>query len=397
MSIPPLTISVGQNNEQINGSSDRTIQAGVDYLARLGGGTLRIGPGVYHFTNSIILQSNIRIEGCGEETVLMKNASHRSTLIEDADWYSDSVVVEDPSGFEIGHGIVLQAKDSHSGSDFCFRFTIIGLEGNRLLLDRQLTENFWTDCEGSAATLFPILCGENVSNIEIGNLVLDGNKEENEELNGNYGGGFFMQNCEQIRLDSVTSQNYRGDGFSWQVVHDLSITNCRSLNNTNLGLHPGSGSQRPVIKNNQVEGGNIGLYFCWGVKNGIAENNRIVGSETGISIGHRDTDNVVLRNEVIQAKGIGLQFRDHKIPDRNGHRNLIEDNLFSNCGPDGEAKVIEINGLTRSITIRNNTFEETREDANARAIIIGPAAEDIQIEGNTFTGFDREVVYGEAD
>ena len=40
-----------------------------------------------------------------------------------------------------------------------------------------------------------------------------------------------------------------------------------------MGLHPGSGSQRPVIRNNRLERNNLGLFWCWGVKFGLARAN----------------------------------------------------------------------------------------------------------------------------
>ena len=58
-------MTVGRGDGQINGSDDRVIQAGIDYLATLGGGTLKLLPGIYHLNNAIYLRSNIRIEGFG--------------------------------------------------------------------------------------------------------------------------------------------------------------------------------------------------------------------------------------------------------------------------------------------------------------------------------------------
>jgi hypothetical protein len=67
-----LIVSVGQDKGDLRGSNSRTIQAGVDYLGRLGGGTLQILPGEYLMTNFIYAHANVSIKGCGEETVLKK-------------------------------------------------------------------------------------------------------------------------------------------------------------------------------------------------------------------------------------------------------------------------------------------------------------------------------------
>ena len=65
-------------------------------------------------------------------------------------------------------------------------------------------------------------------------------------------------------IRKVVARDYRGDGISWQICHDVVVEDCESRDHTGLGLHPGSGSQRPVIRNNRIAGCHIGLFFCWG-------------------------------------------------------------------------------------------------------------------------------------
>src|SRR5262245_49602487 len=58
-----LTVTVGPQDADIIGATDKSIQAGVDYVARLGGGTVKILPGTYRLRNSIFLQSKVRLLG----------------------------------------------------------------------------------------------------------------------------------------------------------------------------------------------------------------------------------------------------------------------------------------------------------------------------------------------
>ena len=67
-------------------------------------------------------------------------------------------------------------------------------------------------------------------------------------INGNFAGGIFIQHCNRWSFRNVTSRNYNGDGFSFQVCDDIRFQNCKAINNRDLGFHPGSGSQRPVFK-----------------------------------------------------------------------------------------------------------------------------------------------------
>jgi len=122
-----------------------------------------------------------------------------------------------------------------------------------------------------------------------------------------------------------------------------------------LGLHPGSGSQRPIIRNNRSYGNDqIGLFLCWRVKHGLFEGNEIRDNgQTGISIGHKDTDNV-FRNNVIVGNGIyGIYFRNETEP-MAGHRNLIENNTIQNNGNKEKGYGIYIDGETHDIKIVEN-------------------------------------------
>src|SRR5438094_7891652 len=64
-----VTITVGPKKADLVGTTDRVIQAAVDYVGRLGGGTVRLLPGTYRMRNSIFLQSKVRILGGGTDSV----------------------------------------------------------------------------------------------------------------------------------------------------------------------------------------------------------------------------------------------------------------------------------------------------------------------------------------
>src|SRR5207248_2239018 len=119
-------------------------------------------------------------------------------------------------------------------------------------VDRALRENFWLQGEATATSVFPILSGEEISDVTIEDLALDGNRAHNELLDGNYSGCIFLQDCKDIAIRRVEARNNNGDGISWQICHDVRVEDCDSHDNAGLGLHPGSGSQRPIIRGNQV-------------------------------------------------------------------------------------------------------------------------------------------------
>jgi len=114
--------------------------------------------------------------------------------------------------------------------------TLVAQTGNRFKLDQGLRKNFWRTGNTTVSTLFPILSGENIADVTIENLVLDGNRTKNTNLNGNYAGCIFLQECNRIVIRGVTARNYNGDGVSWQVCHDVLVENCTSEGHAGLGL-----------------------------------------------------------------------------------------------------------------------------------------------------------------
>lgn len=381
-----FTISVGKGGD-IEGASERAIQAAVDYCARLGGGTVTILPGTYTCRNSVFLGTGTRIVGSGAESILLKAPMVKSGVTTDSDWFDQEITLNDASGFNVGDGICLKTVNPDHGALDVFRRTIVAKDGHRLKLDKGLRESIWLSQEPEIATLFPIFTAEYANDILIQDIAVDGARDNNENLNGNYGGGLWFQDCSDLTFRNVEVRNYNGDGFSWQICHDVIAEDCRALNNADLGFHAGSGSQRSIMRNNRLEGNGIGLFFCWGARECIAENNRIVDTRTeGVSIGHRDHYNIV-RNNVIERSGtFGVRFRPERGEGFTATGNLFENNRIADSGGD-DGVAVEIQGVTAGNTIRANVIEESRGPAQRTGIRIGADAGHNDIAGNTITGF----------
>jgi len=384
-----LNVTVGATDGGIRGTDEKAIQAAVDYVARFGGGTVTILPGTYRLRNAIYLQSKVRLIGSGPDTILFKEPSVTSALAEDSDWFDQEITLADATGFALGDGVCLRTKDDH-GEENIVKRTLVARTGNRFKLDQGLRKNFWRRGGATVSTLFPLISGENIADIAIENLVLDGNRAHNANLDGNYAGCIFLQECNRVGIRGVTARNYNGDGISWQICHDVLVENCVSEGHAGLGLHPGSGSQRTVIRGNRIAGNDIGIFFCWGIRQGIAEKNHVEGNRIGISIGHHDTDNLVRDNEVSGSKQHAVLFRPERGKDFTGNRNRIENNrLIDNGGEDGVA--VDIQGGTESIALAGNEIIETRGAARRTGIRLGPETRDMTLERNRIQGFAKEV------
>lgn len=388
-----LTLTVGPNKADISGTGDRPIQAAVDYVKRLGGGTVRLLPGTYTLRNSIYLPSNLRLVGSGPETLVTRIASETIDIVDDSDWYDQEITLASRGGLRVGDGVVLKTKNPHNGSVDVIKRTLIGRSGNRFKLSDGLRKNLWLSGKPTCSSLFPLFTSEYTSDVTIENLTLDGNGKNTANLNGNYGGCIFLQDCNRYTIRNLETRNYNGDGISFQICHDVAVENCHSHDNTNLGIHPGSGSQRPLIRNCILERNDQGLFWCWGVKFGLAEGNRMIDNRSyGTSIGHNDTDNV-LRNNTISGSGkVGILFRDdNRGRDFWANRNLIENNRISDTGgADGIA--IDIQGQTKDVRLVNNELFETRQPMNRIGIRVGRQAGNIQLAENAIKGFETAVL-----
>ncbi len=388
-----LHVTVGPEQAQFQGDTHLAIQSAVEYVARLGGGTVEVLPGTYRMGNAVHLRTGVRLVGQGDATLLHKNPSVAVPLSEDTDWYDWHATVSDAAGFEVGGGLLLRGKNPHNGSTNVTKHTITGIQGNVLRIDSQPRQNFWLEGEATASTLFPLVTGNWVHDIAIEGLTLDGNRQENDHLDGNYGGCIFLQDCERVRIAGVTARNNEGDGISFQICHDVLVEECRSLGNRDLGLHPGSGCRRPVIRRNEVRDCNIGLFWCWGVKHGVAEENSIAGSRTyGISAGHRDTDNVMRNNRILDSGVAAVIFREDGPARMAPHRCVLEGNLLQSAGtPDAPGIGVRIDAAAEGLVLRRNRIVNPEGGHLATGIRIGEKVPAVLLDGNTFAGVTQPV------
>ncbi len=388
-----LTITVGRQEADLVGSDDKVLQAAVDYVAGKGGGTVKVLPGVFTLRAAVVLRSGIRLVGSGPDSIITRVASERASLAADSDWYDQEVTLAKRGSLRVGDSVVFQAKDPSHGADIVIKRTIVGRAGNRLKLDDGLRKNLWLSGNPTCASLFPLLTSERTADVTIENITLDGNRANTENFNGNYGGCVFLQDCNRYAFRRVEARNYNGDGISFQICHDVRVEDCYCHDNAGLGVHPGSGSQRPLIRNCRLEQNRLGLFWCWGVKYGLAEANRIVGNhDYGISIGHNDTDNVMRNNEVIGSGKVGILFRDDsRGTDFWANRNVVENNRIEDSGGD-DGIGIDIQGKTRDLRIVSNTIRESRGSMQRIGIRISANASEIKLQGNTVEGMKTAVL-----
>jgi hypothetical protein len=382
-----ITVTVGPKKADLAGSTDRVLQAAVDYVARLGGGTVHVLPGTYRMRNSVFLPSKVRLLGSGADSVLFKEPSTTTRLIVDGDHWDQEVTLADPKGFQVGDGVRLVSKDPYGKGTNIIQRTLIACAGNRFKLDRRLEERFHLDGDPKIATNFALLQCTSVSDVVIENVTIDGNKAHNEMLDkGAFDDGSVrLDESNRVTVREVTVREFYCDGIVWGISHDVLVENCHLHDGARLALHSGSGSQRSIVRGNRMQRSSEGIYFCWGAQHGSYEKNVIEDCSYGMTFGHSDSDNLIRENDIRRSREAGIHFRGGNkafAP----HRNRFERNRIVDSG--GEKGVaIDINGQTESVTVTKNELRETRKPSSRIGIRIGAETRDIRCEDNQIEGF----------
>ncbi|MFC1551429.1 right-handed parallel beta-helix repeat-containing protein [Candidatus Latescibacterota bacterium] len=380
------TITVGGRNADIPGFTSRAIQIAVDALKE-SGGTVRLGQGKFEISVPVKLYDSIRFIGSGETTVLHKIDGFTTNYIIDGDYGMLKVMAADASRFAVGMGVLLYDDDNNSGWDVTTA-RITSIDGQMLYIDTPLARDYRADRNGIISNACSLVEGVGIGNAYIADFVVDGNSSTNEFIDGCRGGGIYIHKSRDVTIENVTVRNFNGDGFSWQITENVTVKNCEAAYGTNLGFHPGTGSDNSVVENCvSHHNGADGIFLCWRVQNGVFRNNKTYANERyGISIGHKDTDNIFENNQVFENFKHGVCFRDEN-EENSGHRNVFHGNTIENNGSPGfDAYGIYIGGVTRDITIDSNTIVSTGKGNQVGAIFIGDKSSGIVEKNNTVSG-----------
>jgi hypothetical protein len=373
-------ITAGRANADLTGDTNRVLQAAVDYIAGLGGGVVEIGEGEYTMHDSLHLRSYVTVHGVKGKTILRKAPGVACALALDGDYGEEQITVTDPTGFAVGSGVAIWDKNAGGFHTTVARIT--GRNGNTFSLDKPLGADCMVNDGAQAATVFPVVSAYHTEEARIEDLVIEGNKEANVALNGCRGAGIFLYQGFGTVISGCVVRNYNGDGISFQQSNDVTVLDCISEDNAVLGIHPGSGSQRPTVRGCIARrNGTDGLFLCWRVRHGLFEQNLLEeNGQFGISIGHKDSDNVLRRNTARLNKSNGVFFRNESLG-MAPHRNRLEDNIIENNG----GPEIRIRGQVNDLVFVRNTIRETRggQEVPTVGILIEETVGELTLQGNT--------------
>lgn len=385
------TLTVGSAESDIPGFTSEAIQIALDAIHTRGGGIVKLTPGKFHVSAQIRMHSNTSLIGSGSRTVLQKSDGVKTGFAIDADGGMLEAAVKNAGKFKTGMGIQIYDDDSKG----CFRVTttkIVDISGNTLYFDAHTKSTYSDDQNGTISNAFSIIEGIGVQSVTVADLTIEGNKDNNDYINGCIGGGIYFYKSGNCLIERVKVNEFNGDSFSWQITKNITVRGCEASYGNGLGFHPGTGSYRTIIENCvSHHNAEDGIFLCWRVQNGQFRNNKIYANgQYGISIGHRDTDNFFKNNHLYENGQHGVFFRN-ETEQNGGHRNTFVNNIVENNGTARESCGFYIGGVTHDITIENNIIRSTGKGNQAAALFLGKNSSKIKFNNNEVSGCKETV------
>jgi len=279
------------------------------------------------------------------------------------------------------------SDDKHNNGWDVTTAVITDIKENLIYFDNRTVNDYISSLNGIVSNGCSIVEAVDADNVKIADLVIEGNKNKNDYINGCRGGGVYIHKSKNCLVENVKVNEFNGDSFSWQITENITVKGCEASNGYGLGFHPGTGSDRSTIENciSHHNSGD-GIFLCWRVQNGIFRNNiSYANGENGISIGHKDTDNIFENNHVYENGFQGVYFRD-ETEENSGHRNTFINNMIENNGVKQKSYGFYIGGETHDIIIKNNTIRSTGKGNQTTAIFIGKKSSNITLEDNVISG-----------
>ena len=232
----------------IPGFTSEAIQIALDAVKARGGGIVRLNPGTFKITGPVRMSDNTSLIGSGKTTILQKCDGFKTSFIIDADWGMLKAEVKDASGFSIGMGIELYDDEHDQGWDVTTA-VITDIQGNTIYFDNRTVNDYISSLNGTVTNSFSIIEAVDAENVKIADLVIEGNKNTNDYINGCRGGGIYIHKSRNCIVENVKINEFNGDTFSWQITENITIRGCEASNGNGLGFHPGTGSDHSIVEN----------------------------------------------------------------------------------------------------------------------------------------------------
>lgn len=395
----PRTITVAVSGAaDVVGDDNVALQKAADMLQP--GDTLLIGAGTYTLHNSVFIPvDNVVVRGEPGKTVLRKAAGVGSRVIDCGDFGEDVVVVAEPGKFKPGMGISI--TDDRYNSGWSVSVTAIkSVKADSLFLTVRTVRDYgYINSNARVENKFPMLCGIDRTGLTFEGITVDGNREENPYfIDGCRGGGIYLYRSTDCVIRNCAVRGYNGDGISFQITDNIRVIDCESYENTSFGIHPGTGSPNAEITGCHFhDNDQIGFFLCWRVRYGKFSDNLIENNgRYGISIGHKDTDNLFTGNTIRGNGFSGVYFRnEHEM--LSGHRNTFRDNEITDNGDSREGYGFYVRPHAGDIVIENNRIADTGKGVQHYGVYVAGDAGPVTLKDNQLSGHSKGDFFDEND
>jgi len=375
------TVRVGGPDADIKGYDRWAVQMAINMVAETGG-IVKLDPGTFELLAPVSLRSNVSLVGSGKETVLKRMKGVQTRFIVDADYGELKLTVENPDGFL--PGMKIQVTDDDQGS--CWNVStayITDIQDNLIYIDDYLIRDYRSDRGGLVSNACSVIEIIEVENVQVSNLVADGNKAVNFRADGCNGAGVYIFKSKNVTVDKVHVKDFNGEGISWQITENVTIRNSEISGSGNIGLHPGTGSPLSVIENNDVHHNTVdGLFICWRVHHSLVKGNKFHhNGRYGICTGHKDTDVLFEGNHIYSNGSDGVHLRGEREANA-PHRNTFARNIIENNGMDGGGYGFSINSPAQDLVLKDNTIRDTEKGTQKAALYIYENGSDPKLDNN---------------
>jgi len=416
----PRDITVGPRGADVQGTTGRAIQLAVDAVALRGGGTVRVMPGEYVLTDAVRLRSDIALVGDRDRTVLRRGPLVWSPLKVDADVGQTQITPADPSGFCPGMGVCLR-DDRVGWACVSTPHLVTDVRDGVLHLADFMTTDRLAESGGRVVNYFPLILAENADRCTVDGFTIDAAVDDPDGAIGDLrAAGIYFHHSTDGRIRNVLARHVHGDGMCFgKASVRMTVEDCEARDNWYYGIHPGSHSAHSAVRRCHIHGnGSDGLYVCWGIHHSTFEDNHVhhngwLHLRSGISIGHKDTDNLLQRNHVHENAKFGICVR-RKTAANGAHRCVYRENVIENNGsrPDQLADIkaqlppwesvgcgVSICGVTRDLVFEDNRLRETRsgdERTQQHALCLRDGVSHVTMRGNQMSGHPGAAVLDES-
>lgn len=238
------------------GYGDMTdIQAAVDYVAALGGGSILAKAGIYTLSDDIVIPSNVILEGEGPDiTILDFNGTAKNLRLVGASEFEEEITWGLPHDSATITGVGTAFESKASAGDY---FQINGVPYKIAVVDSNTVITLQETYQGVAIVdSTDYYTWQAVSNAGVKNLTTMNSgggaidtgsglvisetvdcKIENVISRGNAYYGNHIVNNYNLKLEDVIAKGNTGRGFHLQANRACGVTDCQALSNESYGFY----------------------------------------------------------------------------------------------------------------------------------------------------------------